>query len=146
VEYAVLVAVARDEDGWLHFLMQKRPKTGLLAGMWEFPGVEVGEPYGAPPVAAYGERVAALADAFGLSLAPSASGSEPGGKEMNSVTHVFSHLKARYHPFLFETSLLSVLAQVPDGLNWVRVDRLGKVPIPVAQQKISLGALDELNS
>ena len=43
MEVAVLVLAARDEDEALHLLLRKRPSTGLLAGMWEFPGVEVPE-------------------------------------------------------------------------------------------------------
>ncbi len=43
VDVAVAVAVVRDESGELQFLLRKRPVSGLLAGMWEFPGVAMEE-------------------------------------------------------------------------------------------------------
>ena len=103
-----------------HFLLRKRPNEGLLAGLWEFPGVE-------------GGRALELAAEWKLT-----SVRDPA--PLPTVTHVFSHLKARYHPLLVEAA---EKAEV-DGVGWVSVQELEELPLPVAQRKIARAAVDAL--
>ena len=81
--------------GGAEYLMVRRPETGLLAGLWEFPTVELGGKEGAPA-----ERERARA-ALRARLAPLAG--DLGGAEMrnatagdeNGVVHTFSHVQHR---------------------------------------------------
>jgi len=141
VEIAVLVAVARDEDGGLHFLLRKRPDTGLLAGMWEFPGVEVvaPDPYrngGLRPSTTestfdpFQESAAALATEPSLDLS-----------KLEVVTQMFSHMKARYRPFFTEMHLASAPEAGADSPKWISEKDLHRTPLPVAQLKIMKVAL-----
>jgi A/G-specific adenine glycosylase len=128
VDVAVAVAAARDESGELHFLLRKRPGTGLLAGMWEFPGVEV-------------EWEAELADPGGLIQAPPEWAQV---SKLEVVTHQFSHLKARYRPVLFMMAGLDEPGGVFTDCRWVARRTLDEVPLPVAQGKIAAAALEVL--
>jgi len=174
VDVAVVVAVARDISGGLRFLLRKRPDTGLLAGMWEFPGVDVDKERAdvgsAALRSAIRERAKGFAVELGLKLGlegvPADSGQGPGapGKgprisaegagisaegarffELEMVPHVFSHLKARYWTFL-------LLLDAPDGrrheegdCRWITSSELDGVPLPVAQEKIAKAALGRLH-
>lgn len=120
---AVLVAVAGDHTTGLQFLLRKRPATGLLAGMWEFPS---------------GEVVV-----------------QGGLVDLPVVTHVFSHLKVRYWPHLLRTSIQaepvglvqSLLRETPAcerAPQWVPLEALDQIPIPVAQGKILKSAMAAL--
>jgi A/G-specific adenine glycosylase len=117
-EVDVLVAVAWDEAGQLHFLLRKRPATGLLAGMWEFPGME--------------------------GVAKTQIG--PDLIELDVVPHTFSHLKIRYRPFLLQAALPLASAPGLESSHWVPVAELDSVPLPVAQGKIAAMALGVLGA
>jgi adenine-specific DNA glycosylase len=177
-DIAVLVAVrreeprreepCRDEEGELQFLLQKRPATGLLAGMWEFPGAEVKAGSSLTFRAAAMELASELGLAGGLENAERVrcgrSGSEL--EELHVVAHVFSHLKARYRPFLFQVPRQGTAplpprqtpasgtapahagsahsSPDPSGPRWLSVAELEDVPLPVAQGKIAELALEAL--
>jgi A/G-specific adenine glycosylase len=169
VDLAVVVAVAGAEgvgDSEVagdrpRFLVQKRPETGLLAGMWEFPGAEVeGMGSSATPL-----RVAAeeLASHLGI---PATGRTQP----LVPVTHLFSHLKARYHPFLMACGVVGGNRSSRDGTRaapdpgtaqetgasldggapppstpvWRSLDELAALPLPVAQGKILVLAREHL--
>lgn len=145
VEVAVLVAVA-EGPGPPRFLLRKRPSTGLLAALWEFPSVEV--PAGEDP---RGMALAcALESGIGredLSREPVAGGEKPEregtgargprsevpGQTLDTVVHAFTHMKVRYHPFLVR---LRVEIAPPPAGRWVPLPKLEELPIPVAQRKI----------
>lgn len=117
IEYAVAVVVAdapdAPGDGDPRTLLVKRPPTGLLAGMWEFPAL------------------AALAE-LGLTGTP--------GPPLDPVTHAFTHLRATYRPVIVRVApgAASRPSPPPDHA-WAHPDRLDEWALPVAQQKI--GAL-----
>ena len=74
--------------------------------------------------------------------------------ELDVVTHAFSHLKARYRPYLLRVGpegfsdleakapLSSASANLENQPVWIRVDELDDVPLPVAQGKIARAALE----
>jgi adenine-specific DNA glycosylase len=105
-----------------HLLFQKRLDSGLLAGMWAFPEVE------AP------QTVSSLATRLGLN---------PVGDSvpLPGITHVFTHLKARYRPVLVN---VSETAPVERG-RWVSEAGLKELPLPVAQRKMASQALSRLS-
>jgi len=143
VDVAVLVAVSGPPRAW-RFFLRKRRERGLLEGMWEFPGADV-TPGGRP-----GDRALGLMDELGLenirSCTPPA-GPEPKTTEgesllpMDPVIHLFSHLKARYFPFL---ARLRGEENPHGGGRWLSLEETGTVPLPVAQGRILAKALDVL--
>jgi A/G-specific adenine glycosylase len=156
----VLVAVVREPGGETRLLLRRRPDEGLLAGMWEFPGVEV--PSGMehpssgqlPPGdtrsqdaskgATHEEIVVDLASEMGMDpgfILPFPS-LKPDLLVLPMIAHAFSHLKVRYWPFLV---LLDHQPEIP-GHQWIPADDLDRVPLPVAQGKIARDALAALRS
>jgi len=125
-EYAVSVAVC-EGDGLPRVLMRKRPGKGLLAGMWELPGAEIGP--GDDPVAFLPE--------------PWARSPSPGLLRLETVIHTFTHFRARYHPFLFRVGRHG--ASSPE-VRWVSWGELDDLPVPVAQRRILGLASDALSA
>lgn len=117
VEYTVAVVVA-EAPGGPRTLLVKRPPTGLLAGMWEFPAL------------------AALPD-LGLTGTP--------GPPLDPVTHAFTHLRATYHPVIVRVAPgAAAPTQPPPDHAWTHPDRLDEWALPVAQQKIAARLRDWL--
>jgi A/G-specific adenine glycosylase len=142
----VLVAIARDQDRGFRFLLRKRPPTGLLAGMWEFPSVAVdvpGEPLDGPPADPFQEAAGDLIDGLGLRSGTTGGGHHTDLTELPPVTHVFSHLKVRYRAFLLPSGPQPG-ASSDIQLRWVPLEGLDQLPIPVAQSKILKLALASL--
>ena len=54
-------------------------------------------------------------------------------RSLDSVEHRFTHLRARYHPFLIR---LPGEMGPPAGGRWVSLEELEKLPFPVAQRRI----------
>jgi A/G-specific adenine glycosylase len=172
VAMVVLVAVAGEPGEGPWFLLRKRSEEGLLAGMWEFPGLELPSderdasggqlhrggrfpPGVEPPQGEAGPLDASvgrnqrkiLVDlAMVVGLDPESflptSSLEPDLQALPVVAHAFSHLRVRYRPFLV---LLAHRQETP-GHEWIPADDLGRVPLPVAQGKIARKALAALRS
>lgn len=116
-EYTVAVVVAQPLT-----LLVKRPPTGLLAGMWEFPTMDT------------------LAD-LGLTGTP--------GPPLDPVTHTFTHLRAIYRPVIVHMArpLNHGNARRPQDAQahaWTHPDQLDQWALPVAQQKIAARLRDWL--
>jgi A/G-specific adenine glycosylase len=138
VALGVLVAIAPTGSGEWAFLMRRRPDTGLLAGMWEFPGVEVSDDV--VGISQVLEAVSGLAQGLGLDPVSDAAAEPPEPSELPVVDHAFSHLRVRYYPFLFR-----ILPATPcPDCAWVAKTRLPEVPLPVAQLKIAEAAMELL--
>lgn len=106
--HAVTVAVRGGGEAPTCLALRRRPETGLLAGMWEFP-----------------------AEVVDASREP---GSSPGpGRPLPAVRHAFTHLHVTYRPVLVRYPLD---AEPPDGCVWVELNATGGLPLPVAQQSI----------
>lgn len=123
---AVLVAGA---GGAARVLLRRRPPEGLLGGMWEFPSGEVGE---------QGEGEAALAAAREV-YGGAELGVEP-ARSLEPVPHLFSHIRATYHPFLWRVAppeeSRGTEGDPESRPRWVPLGGGGHPPLPVAQQRI----------
>ena len=119
-EYTVAVVVAEALT-----LLVKRPPTGLLAGMWEFPTMDT------------------LAD-IGFAGTP--------GPPLDPVKHTFTHLRATYRPVIVHLPrpLNHGNARRPQTAPhaqphaWIHPDHLDEWALPVAQQKIAARLRDWL--
>lgn len=109
-------------------LIRRRPETGLLAGLWEFPGGERVE----------GQSLEAslihqLREALGIEVEPE--------QLFAQVEHTFSHL--RWNMRVYECALRSGTVRESDEIRWVRMQDLDMYTFPVAHQKVvkQLGGL-----
>lgn len=94
------------------YAIQKRPDTGLLAGMWEFPNVD-GE--------LSKQQVKEQANEWGSSGQP---------LPLPSAVHVFTHIEWHLQGYLME------LSHPLDGYSWVTAEELqNEIAIPVAFKK-----------
>jgi A/G-specific adenine glycosylase len=105
-------------------MLARRPATGLLGGLWEFPGGEL-------PEGLSWERGlhAVMAEKYGMTLEVEA--------HLTAVRHVFSHLVWDLRAYTARPAPDSDLP--PDGpdLRWVAPAELGAFALPVAHQKVA---------
>ena len=113
------VVVLSEGDRWL---VQKRPPSGLLAGLWEFPGGKV-EPGERPEDAARRE----LKEETGLE----ATSLVPEGV----VRHAYSHFTVELHVFSGRAGTRGAGPNAPDR-RWVRPSELARLPVPKATEKV----------
>jgi A/G-specific adenine glycosylase len=111
-------ALLRVED---RLLIRRRPETGLLAGLWEFPGGERRE----------GETleqalVRNLQEAHGITVQPISL--------FATVEHTFSHL--HWTMRVYECTLDSGMVRESEDVQWVPVEKLGEYAFPVAHGKV----------
>jgi A/G-specific adenine glycosylase len=97
----------------------RRPRDVMLGGMWEFPGLEIPDHEEAEEVA---RRAAAER---GLTV-------REGAEELPPVDHLYSHLRARYRPWLMWGGPAG--DGEANGVRWVTLDQLHELPLPKAQQ------------
>jgi len=104
-------------------LVSRRPRDGLLGGLWEFPGrtVRTGE----SPRAAAARAAAACG-------APVKTRS---GRLMAAVPHAFSHRRETYHAFRFDVSPLK--PELEGDACWRVIDALEGHAMPAAQSRIA---------
>ena len=72
-------------------LVRKRPATGLLAGMWEFPSLELADD-GKPGHLGLAAAATRLLGDLGVHARPATP--------LHPVRHAFTHLRATYHPVI----------------------------------------------
>ncbi len=152
-------------------LLRKRPDSGLLAGMWEFPSAELTGDEEALQV-----RIAAAAARLLEDLGVPARPAAP----LHPVRHAFTHLHATYHPVVclprptppgppttssthrrisapHATGLPGLPsdgpgpreaapASPPPGHAWVPLPDLDDFALPVAQRKIAAQLRDRLGA
>lgn len=103
------VFVVENSEGKL--LMEKRPESGLLASMWQFPMIEETKEYSA---------VADLAENYHLEL--------EGQEELMTLKHVFSHI-------VWNLSSFHLKGESNKG-QWFSLEEIAEIPLPVPMQKI----------
>jgi A/G-specific adenine glycosylase len=127
--YEIVTAVLRAPDG--RVLVVRRPATGLLAGLWSFPGRELPHAPAAPAEAAR------LAAGLARELVGSAVASEP--VHIGIVAHTFSHRREVYHCHLVgvASQALSQPSRPSPAAEraWIGSSR-GDLTLPRAQQKV----------
>lgn len=120
VEMAVGL-VCNQENQWL---ICKRPAKGLLANLWEFPGVE-----GSLDNEKMQEELSKfLFKNFGVRTIPE--------KEVLHYSHVFSHLQWNIHLFLCSFLGLEKDIGLPREYKWVTIGEMKEFPFSVSHRKI----------
>jgi A/G-specific adenine glycosylase len=117
--YEVAVGVVAERG---RVLISRRPREGLLGGLWEFPGgkVEAGE---SPAEALKRE----LREELGIHVAVD--------KALTPVRHAYSHFRVRLHPFLCRLAL-GQRAVGGGTIRWVWPSQLSRYAVPAATLRI----------
>ena len=113
------VVVLSDRGRWL---LQRRPLSGLLGGLYEFPGGKIGP--GEQPVAAARRE---LREETGLEAGPL--------RDRGVVRHAYSHFTVELHVFEGARDPRRPLTPA-HGRRWVRPQDVARLPIPKATEKI----------
>jgi A/G-specific adenine glycosylase len=130
-EIGVAVPVRRDDGAWCVALV-RRPLDTMLGGLWEFPGGRIGEGEDASAVA---RRAAAEA---GVRVGRVRT-------TLPTVDHLYSHLRASYHPYLFEaaTDHGDTVKRTRGGSpRWMDRKELDEAALPGAQRAIVASLLE----
>ncbi|KLI01961.1 DNA glycosylase [Sporolactobacillus inulinus CASD] len=115
LHYAVLILY--DEQG--RFLVEQRPDTGLLAGMWQFPMLSLDEYEDEQQQQAYSR------ERFQCSVEPP--------KDPFSYTHHFSHLIWK---LTLRIGRASSQMKLRKRQRWAAMSELDRFPFPVSHQKV----------
>ncbi|HBV05921.1 MAG TPA: hypothetical protein DEF01_04210, partial [Gemmatimonadetes bacterium] len=104
--------------------LQRRPDSGLLAGLWAFP-----------------ESGHEIASAYAVHL-----GLRPMGEHtaLPPVEHRFTHLHVRYEPTMLEVDRDEKVGGDGERGRWVGLDDLEDLVLPVAQRKVFESCLEHL--
>ena len=114
------VIVVQDREG--RWLVQRRAATGLLPGLWEFPGGRI-EPGEAPEATARRE----LREETGLIVGPVV--------RLGTVRHAYSHFTVELHAFA-GTPSPGGRTSVGARRRWVNRTELARLPLPKATEKV----------
>lgn len=99
-------------------LLNRRPATGLLGGLWEFPAAEL-ESDSAEAVSA------ALEAAYALRLTPLAP--------LPAIRHAYTHFRLTEIPWLCQLDATTE----PPGLHWVALSELASYPMGKVDRQIA---------
>ncbi|KAI8148757.1 DNA glycosylase [Fennellomyces sp. T-0311] len=114
------------------FLISKRPETGLLAGLWEFPSLEL-ESLDTTYDVRSKKASGFLQERYGIDV------EETKGLErhdLGNVVHLFSHIRKVYHVEWIHLSCANEDGLLDDEqVKWVDGDELKKSPIPTGLKK-----------
>lgn len=126
-EHCYVVLVVESQNA---FLMTQRQKGGLLAGMWEFPNLEIS---GESEVADGLRRAAAT---VGPSISDHACHAH------GTVEHVFSHRRHTYHVFSHRDERLSPCREASEAdegeavRRWLTAAEIGQAAVPTNMKKV----------
>lgn len=116
--YDLVVAVIRKNG---RYLLGRRPRGGLLGGLWEFPAgdVKAGE--------THRQALAREARRLGLRLGP--------GGFVSVVSHAYSHFQVTLHVYRCPYIAGTPHRGAYDGLKWILPRDLSRYPLPKANHK-----------
>jgi len=115
------IAAMRRGDRWL---VQRRAPSGLLGGLWEFPGGKI-------------ERGERPVDAARRELREE-TGIEAGRlRPRGVVRHAYSHFSVELHVFEGRLAGAGTTGAAAKGRRWVTLAGLARLPIPKATEKVA---------
>jgi A/G-specific adenine glycosylase len=111
--------ILKNEHGKL--LIHKRPQSGLLANLWEFPNIEIQQPI----LTDRKQIVELFRNTYNMNIKLE--------KSIGQIEHIFSHLIWNITVY---TGVISPEFQVGDEWNFVTFDEMEQYVFPVSYQKI----------
>jgi A/G-specific adenine glycosylase len=117
--YRVALAVILRND---KFLIQKRPTTGHLAGMWEFPGgkIKINESAKQAVTRECWEELDASVKII---------------QKLKMVKHAYTHFKIELNIFICRLSSSTVRPLQDQPIKWIRPEEVSLYPFPAANYK-----------
>ncbi len=109
-----VVGIIREQD---RYLIQKRPETGLLAGLWEFPGGKV-EPGESLEQALYRE----IREELGVEVAAHSY--------LTSVEHAYTQYRVKLHAFACSLKQEPELSWRKQTRRWITLKGMRRFPFP----------------
>ena len=131
-ETLAVVIVERDSEDSVQYLTVQRPKTGLLAGLWEFPNLKVESNLTTSKMFSY------LVDSVESELGITLQGVEC-QTSIGEVSHQFSHIHHKYVVFSCKYSEADVLEQTTQGkraTKWISQGELAGAALSTAMRKV----------
>ncbi len=102
-------------------LIDLRPPTGLLGGLWEFPSVEVAHRQ-SPSPSLTDCLIQGIGQDFGIKIQVQ--------DELIQVKHAYTHFKVTFHVYQCQYISGQPQAQVCEAWRWVGVEQLEQFPFP----------------
>lgn len=118
-EHRIVVAVITDSSKC--FLIQRRPESGLLGGLWEFPGGKVKE---RETLAAALRRE--CREELGVEVNI--------GQEITTIRHAYTHFKILLTAFYCTITGGELRSPLP--MRWATMENIATLPFPKANHKI----------
>lgn len=123
IEQRAIALIGKSDGTWL---IRRRPETGLLANLWEFPHVEyMNEKHAREELSVY------VYEVLGMKVVPE--------ELVMEHTHVFSHLQWNMRTYMcaYEGDTQDMGdAEEKERMRWVRVEEMDDYPFPVSHKKI----------
>jgi A/G-specific adenine glycosylase len=117
--HRVALAVILKND---KFLIQKRPTTGHLAGMWEFPGGKI-------------ETDESVEQAVTRECREELDVSVKIIQKLKKVKHTYTHFKIELNIFICRLTSTTVQARQAQPIRWIGFDQMNQYPFPAANHK-----------
>jgi len=133
-----LAVLIKDSEG--KFLLEKRPKSGLLANMWTFPLVEEEEmenELGWKSIQQKSFENLSNNDVYQLNTVIEEKydlSVDLASQTAGVITHVFSHLK--WTVYIYEAETIGETENIPDQCEWVSSANFYEYVFPKLQQKM----------
>lgn len=130
-ETLAVVVVKSDLEVGCHFLITQRPKTGLLAGLWDFPNVAV------EPNKSDAEMFAVLWNFLKNKLGITLEQRNP--KRIAEVSHQFSHIHHKYVVYAYkypENEAGLQTTQENREIKWISRHDLDSAALSTAMRKV----------
>jgi A/G-specific adenine glycosylase len=119
--YIVTAAVMRRGD---KVLIARRPSSGLLGGLWEFPGGKV-------------EPSESLQEGLAREIREELGTEIEVGEELGVYKHAYTHFKVTLHAFFAELTGAEPTALEASEIRWVAPGELGEYPMGKIDRMIS---------
>ncbi|KAI8332900.1 DNA glycosylase [Chlamydoabsidia padenii] len=117
------------KDGESVYLISKRPDKGLLAGLWEFPSLELGA-----TKTTFTERskraTAFLKEDYQVDLTEVMTRTD-----LDNVVHLFSHIRKVYHIEWIRLPPSHPVGPSTEQRKWITMDELKRAPISTGLKK-----------
>lgn len=129
VECAVSIVeriVSKDQEPV--YLISKRPATGLLAGLWEFPSLEL-TTLDTTYETRSKQTTQFLKTKYKIQL------DQPNRYDLGNVVHLFSHIRKVYHVEWIQYQDDDLMDLDSNEIKWVTLSELKTSPIPTGLKK-----------
>ena len=132
VERVLAIFLWESQEG-RRVLLRRRAPTGLLGGLWEFPGAEVNLGQAPENAATDVSQTLARVNRVGGALVHAGRADV---SRLPCLDHIFTHMTVRYIPFVFSGGPGGPAPEPCEDTRWV--DRAGAAELPISTVQLKL--------